>query len=284
MNDKKPFDFNIVRLFLLQVMLFFAVIVPSFWFFYFIKRLYTNEYCMHTNNDIIFSVNHIGFIMDGNRRWARAEGVSLNRGYYEGVKKLFEMVDLCLKENVKEVTVYGLALANLQQRSRTEINIIFEVAMTALNQKEEWIVNQGIKINIIGDVNELSPQTQEKIEDITKKTENGKVLILNILFGYCPDEDVLYGVKKIHEKVINNELNIEKLTPKMVRNHMRSHTVSDIDLIIRTGGYERLSGFVPIQSAQSEIIIVKDLWPSLKTTYVRSLIRSFHQRKRNLGK
>jgi undecaprenyl diphosphate synthase len=65
---------------------------------------------------------------------------------------------------------------------------------------------------------------------------------------------------------------------------MRSHTVSDIDLIIRTGGYERLSGFVPIQSAQAEIIIVKDLWPSLKTTYVRSLIRSFHQRKRNLGK
>jgi undecaprenyl diphosphate synthase len=273
---------NNIRNILLQGLFFLIIIIPAFWFVYFIKRLYVYEYHMNKNN-IIFHVNHLGVIMDGNRRWAKNKNTSLYKAYEEGAKKLLELIEICLQENVPYVTVYALALSNLQKRSSSEINIIFDVAFNVLTSQEQWIIEQGIKINIVGNTDFFSEEIKKRIREINNTTKNGKNLTLNILFGYDPIDDMLYSVKTMIKEIEEKKISLDEIDEKKLFSSLRSAEIPPVDLIIRTGSCERLSGFLPLQSTYSEIVILSDLWPNVCIDTIKQLIMSFHIRTRNFG-
>lgn len=220
------------------------------------------------------TIRHVAIIMDGNRRWAKAKGVPAKEGHKEGVEALERTVKAAIKERVEYLTVYALSTENLKERQKSELQDLFSLIKAGFVNKLPILKKEGICVNFFGNLEQL-PFSVRKILEATEKTlENNKTLFLNIAINYGSREEIIEAAKKADRLGLNEEVFSQNLYTK---------GVPDPDLIIRTGGQQRLSNFLLWQVAYSELYFTDVLWPEFNENEFKKAVGEFEQRKRNFG-
>ncbi len=217
-------------------------------------------------------LNHIAFIMDGNGRWGKRKNKSRNFGHLKGVETVKKVVRSCIKLKVPIVTFYVFSSENWK-RPRTEIAFLFKLIKNYFTNEIEKVVSQGIKINIIGDVNKLSKDIKITLKKTIELTKNNKNILVNLAINYGSKNEIIETLKKT--KI--------KLTLRNFEKNLYTKNLPDPDILIRTGGHRRLSNFMLWQLAYSELFFLDKLWPDFNSSDLKKIIKKFKQTKRNFG-
>jgi len=229
---------------------------------------------------------HIGLIVDGNRRFARVKGLaSTNEGHNAGSQKLEDFLRWCWRLDIKIVTLYGFSTENYK-RPDDEVDYLMDLILRKLKQYQvdPVIRREKVKIKVIGQRDNLSEEMIREIhktEDLTKDHDRFQ---LNIAVSYGGRAEIVDAVKKIGEKIRDGEVAPEDIDESMIESHLYTEGIPDPDLIIRTSGEERLSGFLIWQSAYSELYFTEVYWPAFRMIDFWRAIRVYQQRERRFGR
>lgn len=213
---------------------------------------------------------HIGFIMDGNGRWAVAHGMSRSEGYAHGLMALYKVAKRCSERGVDAISVYALSTENLL-RPQEELEAIFKVV-----EKFNYTYEGDYKISYMGDFNSLDDKLALSIEHVEEKTRDNKGMWLNIAFNYGARWDILHAAKVCYDHG-------EFLEDTFEKNLSSSH-LPPLDLIVRSGGEMRLSNFMLYEAAYSELMFLDKLWPDMDESDVDKILDDFEKRVRKFGK
>ena len=229
---------------------------------------------------------HIAIILDGNRRWASEKVLNPWLGHEKGAEKVEELLDWCLKLDVKSVTLYAFSTENFR-RTSDEVQEIMRIAeqwfRTLLT--DERIRKDKVRVKVIGRVGLLPESLQQLIGTVEKSTENYTEHFLNFAFAYGGRAEIVDAARKIAEEVHDGKLDPKNVDEKTFEQHLyTSHMPQqDPDLIIRTSGEARLSGFLLWQSAYSELCFLDVYWPDFRVIDLLRAVRTFQKRKRRYG-
>jgi len=231
---------------------------------------------------------HIGLILDGNRRYAMEMGFDdLTRGHMEGAKKLDDVLKWCAELDIKIVTIWVYSTDNTQ-RDKEEIEGLLKVIEGKIDElsKNPIIKMNGFRINFLGNLDLLPEGLNEVIRRCEERTKNHEHRILNIAVGYGGREEIVEAVRQVikEKNGIPHERLAESITADDITSHLYTCGIPDPDLIIRTSGEVRLSGFLLWQSAYSEFYFCDALWPVFRRIDFLRAIRSYQQRNRRFGK
>ena len=226
---------------------------------------------------------HIGLIMDGNRRWAKTKMLPIKLGHKQGAETLKKIVRYANKIGIKHLTVYAFSTENWR-RSGEEVDALMNLLQNYLNDFTKEADTENIVIRVLGDVTQLSENLQKGIASAIERTKNNTGIIFNIALNYGGRAEMIKAVKEISEDVKNGKLNAQDITEEMISNHLYTAGQPDPDLIVRTSGEMRLSGFLMWQSTYSEILFLEKYWPDFSEKDLDDAIQNYQQRKRNLGK
>ncbi|MHA1378784.1 MAG: polyprenyl diphosphate synthase [Candidatus Helarchaeota archaeon] len=229
--------------------------------------------------------HHIGIILDGNRRYARERELPPWYGHKVGAQKIEQVLAYCYELNIKVVTLYAFSTENFK-RSNKEVEEIMNIAKEKFQElmTHPLIHKYKVKVKAIGRLYELPEDLQEIIRDAEKNTAHYNDYQLNVAISYGGRNEIVDCVKKIAQEVKNGVIPIDEINEKTIENHLYTKGLPDPDVIIRTSGEERLSGFLLWQSAYSELIFLEIYWPSIRKIDLWRAIRVFQQRGRRYGK
>ncbi len=229
--------------------------------------------------------HHIGVILDGNRRFALKKGLDAKEGHFFGAEKVEELLIWCLRFGIKIITLYVFSTENFN-RTSAEVEEIMGLLVTKLQKinKDPLIVNNKVRVKIIGRRDDLSDNIIALINEIEEKTKDYDGHILNIALSYGGRAEIVDAVRKIATKVQEKEINITDIDEEIINDHLYTEGIPDPDLIIRTSGEERLSGFLLWQSAYSELYFTDIYWPAFRKIDLWRAIRIYQQRERRYGK
>jgi len=229
---------------------------------------------------------HIAIILDGNRRWASEKALDPWFGHEKGAEKVEQLLDWCLKLDVKSITLYAFSTENFR-RSENEVEEIMYIAEGKLRKilTDERIHKNKVRVKVIGRINLLPEDLQRLIMDVEKATQDYDEHFLNFAFAYGGRAEIVDAARIIAEKVREGELSPERVDEQIFEQYLyTSHMPKqDPDLIIRTSGEERLSGFLLWQSAYSELCFLDVYWPDFRLIDILRAVRTFQKRKRRFG-
>ena len=228
---------------------------------------------------------HIGLIVDGNRRFARGKGMASNEGHDAGSRKLEDFLRWCWRLDIKVVTLYGFSTEN-HSRSQDEVDYLMDLILRKLRdyQKDPIIRREKVKIRVIGQRENLSEELNREICKTEELTRNHDRFQLNLAVSYGGRAEIVDAVKKVAELVHAGELSPEDIDESIFSRNLYTDGIPDPDLIIRTSGEERLSGFLLWQSAYSELYFTEVYWPAFRMIDFWRAIRVYQQRERRFGR
>ena len=209
--------------------------------------------------------------MDGNQRWAKKNNQSLKNGYLAGFENINKILDCCISNNIKNITIFAASVENIKRNSA---NLLFIIIRNYFKKFMLDINNKSIKINFIGERVNI-PKDILDIFDIIHKKSSGNVN-LNVVFNYGTQ----FEIKNIIEKLINKN---ENINIKNIRSNMYMGDTADPDILIRTGGYKRLSNFILLNLSYTELFFTKTLWPDFSSNELNTIINNFTKLERNYG-
>jgi tritrans,polycis-undecaprenyl-diphosphate synthase [geranylgeranyl-diphosphate specific] len=231
-------------------------------------------------------LEHIAIILDGNRRWASENDLNPWLGHEKGAETVEQLLDWCDKLGVKFVTLYTFSTENFM-RSPQEVEEIMRIAGEKFCKllTDKRIHRNKVHVKVIGRLNLLPESLQKLITDVEEATANYDNQFLNFAFAYGGRAEIVDATKTIAEKVKNGELSLDDVDESTFEQYLyTSHMPKqDPDLIIRTSGEERLSGFLLWQSAYSELCFLDAYWPDFRFIDLLRAIRTFQKRKRRYG-
>ncbi len=225
---------------------------------------------------------HIAFILDGNRRWAKAQGKPASFGHKKGADTLEKIVRYANKIGIKYLTAYVFSTENWK-RTTEEVSAIMTILQNYLDDFGKRADLENIKINIIGNPNKLSDKMQKSIQNCMERTKNNTGIVFNIALNYGGRDEIVRAVRKIAEKVQNNEILPEEITENTVQENLYTKDQPDPDLVIRTSGEERISNFLLWQIAYSELLFVQKNWPDFNEEDLDKAIIEYKKRTRKFG-
>ena len=222
-------------------------------------------------------INHIAFIMDGNQRWSEKNNKTFAEGYSEGLKKLLYIADVSINKNIKYLSVYALSTENIK---RPNISLIYDLIRTKSKELIKKMINEKkIKIKIIGERNNIPNDILKIFEDAEKIPVKDISLNLNIAFNYGADREVINIVKQsLLMGYKSHEINSET-----IRFFMSLKNSPDPDILIRTGGFQRLSNFLLLNLKYTELFFTKTLWPDLKLDEIENILNDYQNIERKYG-
>jgi len=231
--------------------------------------------------------NHIAIILDGNRRWAKRNLSMQKIGHWKGADAVENLLDWCEELDIKIITLYALSAENLE-RDDDELSFILELIETRLEKlfKDPRIHRNKMRVKAIGRIELLPESIRDVLKRLDSATKGYDNHFLNIAIAYGGQNELVDAIKKIAEKIKNGRLEIDKIDKKEIESNLyTSHLPqSEPDMILRTSGEKRLSGFLMWQSAYSELIFLDIFWPGFRKIDLMRAIRTFQRRKRRLGK
>ena len=219
-------------------------------------------------------LNHVAFIMDGNGRWGKRKRKGRNFGHYKGVETVKKIVKNSIKQKIPIVTFYVFSSENWK-RPKREIKFLFKLISNYFSKEIQTIKDQGIKINILGELNGLSSEIKSTLKKTIYLTKKNKKIIVNLAINYGSKTEILNAFKKSNKKKINIK-NFEK--------NLYTKQMPNPDILVRTGGHQRLSNFMLWQLAYSELFFLKKFWPDFNSNDLNKVIKDYKKRKRNFGK
>ena len=220
-------------------------------------------------------IKHVAIIMDGNGRWGIKHKNSRNAGHRAGLNSVENIINECLKTNIKYLTLYAFSTENWK-RPKKEINFLFNLLENFLTNKIDNLIKKNIKLKFIGEINKLPKKLKALIKKSEFKTSKNLSLQVNVALNYGSKNEIVQSIKNIKKKrnVINKE-NIDK--------NLFTKNIIDPDILIRTGNTQRLSNFMLWQLAYTEIFFEKKLWPDFNVSDFKKILNRFKIIKRNYG-
>ena len=219
------------------------------------------------------TLNHIAFIMDGNGRWGRKKRKGRNFGHLKGVETVKEVVKNSIKLKIPTVTFYVFSSENWR-RPKKEINFLFRLIKNYFLKEIKSVMDQGIKINIIGEMSSLPADIKKTLKKTINLTKKNKKILVNLAINYGSKNEIINAFKKSKKKI--NIRNFEK--------NLYTKNIPNPDILIRTGGHHRLSNFLLWQLAYSELYFLNKLWPDFNKNDLIKIIKKYKKVKRNFGR
>lgn len=229
---------------------------------------------------------HIGVVLDGNRRWALEHYLSAWDGHKRGADKVDDLLNWCLDLNVKTITLYIFSTENFNRPER-EVQGLMQLFNERLKAifSEERIHKNEVHIRAIGRLNQLPENTQKLISAVEESTKTYERHYLNLAIAYGGRAEIVDATKKIAEEAKTGKINIDNIDEELIGEHLYTAHLPkpEPDLIIRTSGEERLSGFLLWQGAYSELCFVDVFWPDFRRIDLWRAIRTYQHRERRYG-
>lgn len=231
------------------------------------------------NNDL---PNHIGIIMDGNRRWAKSKMLPIKLGHKEGAKTLEKIVKYANKIGIKYITVFAFSTENWK-RDKDEVDALMSLLKYYLEDFANKADSENIRVKVIGNLKELSEDLQKSIEKVVNKTSSNTGTVFSIALNYGGRDEIVNAVKSISTKVRENKLNIEDINNEVIEENLYTKDIPDVDLMIRTSGELRTSGFLMWKLVYAEFLFLDKLWPDFSEEDLDYCVNEFNKRKRKFG-
>jgi undecaprenyl diphosphate synthase len=225
---------------------------------------------------------HLGVIMDGNGRWARARGKPRTEGHIAGVKSLRRLVELCIRYGVGYLTVFSFSSENWS-RPKDEVNFIFSLLRRFVASDLETLYRNNVRVKIIGAREGLDRSLTRLIEDVEAKTAGNTGLNLLVAFNYGGKAEITEATRRIAEMVAAGQLRPDEITEATIGAALYTSGVPDPDLIIRTSGEQRVSNFLLWQGAYSELVFVEENWPDFDEATFLRVLEEYGLRDRRFG-
>lgn len=224
---------------------------------------------------------HIAIIMDGNGRWATAKGKPRSYGHQAGVETVTRIATDCAQIGVKYLTLYAFSTENWN-RPIDEVSALMGLVLTAL--EEEIFMRNDIRFRVIGDRSRLPKDVNKKLADVEERTAANKTMTLIAALSYSSKWEITAAVKQIAQKVNAGELTAEDISDRTIDEHLQTAGIPDPDLLIRTGGEQRISNYLLWQIAYSELYFTNIYWPDFNEEHLHLAIEDYQKRQRRYGK
>lgn len=225
---------------------------------------------------------HIAIIMDGNRRWARNKKLPVKVGHSEGAKTIEKIVEYANEIGLEYITVYAFSTENWK-RSSEEVNSLMFLLGSYLDKYSKKAETENIKIKVLGDISALKPDLQLKVNDAIQRTKNNTGTTFAVALNYGGRDEIVNAVKKISEDVKNGKLKSIEITEKVFEDYLYTAGMPDPDLLIRTSGEIRTSGFLPWQLVYTEFVFIEKNWPDFTKEDLNYCIDEYNKRNRKFG-
>ena len=227
--------------------------------------------------------NHIAIIMDGNRRWAKNKLMPVLLGHREGVKRIMEIVEVAGDIGVGSLTVYAFSTENWG-REKTEVDGLMSLLLEFLRKELDRIMANNIKLNLIGNINDLPSNVKIEVAKALEKTKDNKRFNLNIALSYGGRDEIIKAVRNIAKDVENRIISIDDINEDSFKDYLFTADLPDPDFLIRTSGEIRISNFLLYQLAYTEFYFTDVLWPDFKEEEFLKAILEYQKRDRRFGK
>jgi undecaprenyl diphosphate synthase len=226
---------------------------------------------------------HVAIIMDGNGRWAKGRGMSRIFGHRNALTAVRESVKAASQINVEAITLYAFSTENWN-RPKLEVDALMSLLINSLKKELPDFMSNGVKVNSIGCTKSLPKNAQNVLNDVIYKTRNNSDIVLTFALSYGSREEIVNAFKNISKKVVNKELDLEKINENTINNHLYTFNLPDVDLMIRTSGEQRISNFLLWQVAYAELYFTEILWPDFRQEHFYDAIIEYQNRERRFGK
>ena len=226
---------------------------------------------------------HIAIIMDGNGRWAKLKKLPRSIGHKNGVKTVQKISKECSRLNIEYLTLYTLSLENLY-RPKLELKSLMSLLSSSLKSELHKIKNNNIQFNVFGLRNQLSKKVNDELDHAIAITKDNDGLKLNLALAYSSRQELIDSIKSITKEIMEKKIKFEDINENKIQAHLLTKNIPDPDLLIRTGGENRLSNFLLWQSAYTELYFSNKYWPDFNEEDLYKALYDFQKRERRFGK
>ncbi|MFW6415030.1 MAG: polyprenyl diphosphate synthase [Thermodesulfobacteriota bacterium] len=223
-------------------------------------------------------LTHLAIIMDGNGRWAKQRGLSRGEGHKAGTETAREIVKECRRQGISYLTLYAFSRENWS-RPKNEVNFLFDLLIKFLKQEESSLIEQSIRLNILGDWQKLPFSVRQVVKYVCNKTAGGDQMTLNLALNYSGREEIVKACRDL----ISQGISPEEVDEDVFRRCLTTGDQPDPDLILRTSGEYRLSNYLIFQAAYSEFYFTSKYWPDFDSSDLHVALQDFANRQRRYG-
>ena len=221
------------------------------------------------------SLKHLGIIADGNRRWAKAQGLPTIEGHKKGLAVIEELVGAAMKAEIPYISFYVFSTENWG-REKTEVDYIMKLAATRIVKLAEKMAKHNARMIILGSREGVNPKLVSLIEKAEKITEDCDGITACFCFNYGGEQEIADAAAIAAKE--------GKITPEAIRKHLYNPEIPDVDMIVRTSGEERISGFMLWRGAYAELMFMEKYFPEMKPSDIKLILAEFEKRNRRFGK
>lgn len=226
---------------------------------------------------------HIAIIMDGNGRWAKSQGLKRVLGHRRGTRAVRQTVETCAEIGVQNLTLYAFSTENWR-RPKLEIKTLMELLVSSLKKELKTMMDNDICLTTIGNRDQLPNSVQKELEEVIEQTANNKRMNLVLALSYGGREELVKATKNIGKLVQQDQLKIDDIDEQTIQENLYAQELPDVDLVIRTGGEERISNFLLWQIAYAELYFTEILWPDFTKEHLFEALINYQNRERRFGK
>ncbi|WP_394247994.1 isoprenyl transferase [Vibrio profundi] len=238
---------------------------------------------MHTSQAFTDSLpKHIAIIMDGNGRWAKAQGKPRVFGHKNGVQAVRKTISSAAKLGIKAVTLFAFSSENWR-RPEEEVGILMELFITVLSSEVKKLHKNNLRLRIIGDTSRFNDRLQKKINEAEALTQNNTGMVVNIAANYGGKWDIQQAMKTIALEVKQGSLSVDDIDEPLITQHLTMSDIPEVDLLIRTSGECRISNFMLWQLAYAEMYFTEQFWPDFDEDSLVEAVTWFINRERRFG-
>ena len=226
---------------------------------------------------------HVAIIMDGNGRWAKKQGLLRAAGHKRGTAGVKQAVEGCAELGIPYLTLYAFSTENWN-RPKKEVDTLMNLLVSSLKKEIQTLQDNDVSLHTIGNINTLPSKAQKELKEVIEKTKTNKRLRVTLALSYGGREEILKSLQEISVKVKNNIISPAEIDESLINNHLYTHDMPDVDLLIRTSGEQRVSNFLLWQIAYAEFYFTPVLWPDFKKEHLHDAIHNYQKRERRFGK
>jgi len=226
---------------------------------------------------------HLAIIMDGNGRWAKQKGFLRTIGHENGATAVKRVIEQCARLGIPYLTLYAFSTENWN-RPKFEVDMLMKLLVKALKKELKTLQDNNIKLNAIGNLNQLPSSVRKELTEVLVKTQNNTRLTVSLALSYGSRNELIEATKEICNKVKNNIISLDAIDETVINEHLYTHDLPDVDLLIRTSGEQRISNFLLWQIAYAELYFTDVLWPDFTNEHLHEALEVFQGRERRYGK
>lgn len=229
------------------------------------------------------TVNHIAFIMDGNRRWAKQHNLPIAAGHRKGAETLTDIAKAAKELGVRYMTVYAFSTENWG-REKEEVNTLMDLLRQYLDKGFKELKDNDARIIFIGERYMLADDIRQKMAQIEQETAQNKAVTLCVALSYGGRQEIVQAAKNIARKVADGKIKVDDINMEIFADNLYTKNIPDPDLLVRTSGEQRISNYLPWQTAYSEFYFSDTLWPDFSVGELKKIIEDYSKRERRYGK